>query len=148
MQSLYGVALDCSCSSGLSNDGADDVRPLEGIGHFDESPSSEAFGIVDGRNPQRASSVYLDLLRPIPSIKATRWSTPLPSPTMDPLPPPTTAPGRSRSRPTTIEVSGNETSEIDPLLDKIAKHGLGSLTSQERAALERARAKLLEKDRG
>jgi membrane associated rhomboid family serine protease len=55
---------------------------------------------------------------------------------------------KSRSRPTTIEVSGNETSEIDPLLDKIAKHGLGSLTSQERAALERARAKLLEKDRG
>ena len=37
--------------------------------------------------------------------------------------------------------------EIDHLLDKIAKHGLNSLTSQERAALERARAKLLEKDK-
>jgi membrane associated rhomboid family serine protease len=55
---------------------------------------------------------------------------------------------KSRSRPSTVEVAGNETAEIDPLLDKIAKHGLGSLTSQERAALERARAKLLEKDRG
>jgi membrane associated rhomboid family serine protease len=55
---------------------------------------------------------------------------------------------RSRARPSSIEITGNETSEIDPLLDKIAKHGLGSLTSQERAALERARAKLLEKDKG
>jgi membrane associated rhomboid family serine protease len=53
---------------------------------------------------------------------------------------------KSRSRPSTIDVAGNETAEIDPLLDKIAKHGLSSLTSQERAALERARAKLLEKD--
>src|ERR1700724_2060548 len=55
---------------------------------------------------------------------------------------------KSRSRPSVAEVTGNETSEIDPLLDKIAKHGLSSLTSQERAALERARAKLLEKDKG
>jgi hypothetical protein len=47
-----------------------------------------------------------------------------------------------------VEVAGSETAEIDPLLDKIAKHGLNSLTAQERAALERARAKLLEKDRG
>ena len=47
-----------------------------------------------------------------------------------------------------VEATGSETSEIDPLLDKIARHGLGSLTSQERAALERARAKLLEKDKG
>jgi membrane associated rhomboid family serine protease len=55
---------------------------------------------------------------------------------------------KSRSRPSVAEVTGSETSEIDPLLDKIAKHGLSSLTSQERAALERARAKLLEKDKG
>jgi membrane associated rhomboid family serine protease len=55
---------------------------------------------------------------------------------------------KSRSRPSTNDVAGNETAEIDPLLDKIAKHGLSSLTSQERAALERARAKLLEKDQG
>ena len=55
---------------------------------------------------------------------------------------------KSRSRPSVAEVTGNETSEIDPLLDKIAKHGLSSLSSQERAALERARAKLLEKDKG
>src|SRR3984957_20537945 len=53
---------------------------------------------------------------------------------------------RSRSRPSSIEITANETAEIDPLLDKIAKHGLNSLTSQERTALERARAKLLEKD--
>ena len=54
---------------------------------------------------------------------------------------------KSRSHPSSVETVGNETAEIDPLLDKIAKHGLSSLTSQERAALERARAKLLEKDR-
>ena len=36
---------------------------------------------------------------------------------------------------------------IDPLLDKIAKHGLGSLSAGEKAALERARASLLRKDR-
>ncbi|MBV9488281.1 MAG: hypothetical protein JO069_00965 [Verrucomicrobia bacterium] len=39
------------------------------------------------------------------------------------------------------------TIEIDDLLDKISKKGLGSLTAQERAALERAREKLLEKDK-
>jgi hypothetical protein len=54
---------------------------------------------------------------------------------------------KSRSRPSAIEITANETAEIDPLLDKIAKHGLNSLTPQERTALERARAKLLEKDR-
>jgi hypothetical protein len=53
---------------------------------------------------------------------------------------------KSRSRPSTVEVTGGETVEIDHLLDKISRHGLNSLTSQERAALERARAKLLEKD--
>ena len=53
---------------------------------------------------------------------------------------------KSRSRPSNIVVVGNDTAEIDHLLDKIAKHGLNSLTSQERAELERARAKLLEKD--
>jgi membrane associated rhomboid family serine protease len=53
---------------------------------------------------------------------------------------------KSRSRPSAAAPDGNETVEIDHLLDKISKHGLNSLTSQERAALERARAKLLEKD--
>jgi Rhomboid family len=53
---------------------------------------------------------------------------------------------KSRSRPSNIVVVGNDTAEVDHLLDKIAKHGLSSLTSQERAELERARAKLLEKD--
>lgn len=32
---------------------------------------------------------------------------------------------------------------IDPLLDKISKHGIGSLTAAERRALDRARARLL-----
>lgn len=36
---------------------------------------------------------------------------------------------------------------IDPLLDKINQHGLASLTSGERATLERARVSLLRKDR-
>ena len=34
---------------------------------------------------------------------------------------------------------------IDPLLDKIAKHGIASLTPQERERLEEARAELLKK---
>jgi Rhomboid family len=54
---------------------------------------------------------------------------------------------KPRVRPSTVEASGTESAEIDYLLDKISKQGLNSLTSQERAALERARAKLLEKDR-
>ncbi len=36
---------------------------------------------------------------------------------------------------------------IDPILEKIAKHGIGSLTRSERENLERARTALLEKER-
>ena len=54
---------------------------------------------------------------------------------------------KSRPRPTVIEAADTGNAEMDQLLDKISKHGLNSLTSQERAALERARAKLLEKDK-
>jgi membrane associated rhomboid family serine protease len=35
---------------------------------------------------------------------------------------------------------------VDPILDKIAKSGIGSLTASERRALDRARARLLNKD--
>lgn len=35
---------------------------------------------------------------------------------------------------------------VDPILDKIAKSGIGSLTPSERRALDRARARLLNKD--
>ncbi len=35
---------------------------------------------------------------------------------------------------------------VDPILDKIAKSGIGSLTTSERRALDRARARLLKKD--
>lgn len=38
--------------------------------------------------------------------------------------------------------------DIDPLLDKIAKSGMSSLTAAERARLEKARAALLKKDPG
>jgi membrane associated rhomboid family serine protease len=37
---------------------------------------------------------------------------------------------------------------IDAILDKISKHGVHSLNSSERAALERARSKLIDRDRG
>ncbi len=37
---------------------------------------------------------------------------------------------------------------IDPLLEKISRHGLASLTHGERATLEKARASLLRKERG
>jgi membrane associated rhomboid family serine protease len=54
---------------------------------------------------------------------------------------------KSRPRPAIIEAADTGNVEMDQLLDKISKHGLNSLTSQERAALERAREKLLEKDK-
>ena len=38
-------------------------------------------------------------------------------------------------------------SDMDALLDKIAKSGMASLTAKERARLEAARAELLKKDR-
>jgi len=40
------------------------------------------------------------------------------------------------------------TESIDEILDKISKHGVNSLNASERTALERARAKLLDRDRG
>jgi rhomboid family protein len=54
---------------------------------------------------------------------------------------------KSRPRPAVIEAADTGNVEMDQLLDKISKHGLSSLTSQERAALERAREKLLEKEK-
>ena len=35
---------------------------------------------------------------------------------------------------------------IDAVLEKISRHGVGSLTSAERATLERARTQLLKRD--
>ena len=35
---------------------------------------------------------------------------------------------------------------IDDILEKISKHGVGSLDARERAALERARTNLLKRD--
>jgi len=54
---------------------------------------------------------------------------------------------KSRPRPAVIEAADTASVEMDQLLDKISKHGLNSLTPQERVALERAREKLLEKDK-
>ena len=48
----------------------------------------------------------------------------------------------------TADRGDNVHDSIDPLLDKISKHGLASLTQSERATLERARVSLLRKDRG
>ncbi len=41
------------------------------------------------------------------------------------------------------EPEADSIESIDPILDKIAQHGIGSLTAKERARLERARAALL-----
>jgi hypothetical protein len=38
------------------------------------------------------------------------------------------------------------TESIDEILEKISKHGVGSLNAKERAALERARTNLLKRD--
>lgn len=53
---------------------------------------------------------------------------------------------RARSSPPVAELRQTDSSELDQLLEKISKHGLASLTHQERVALERAREKLLEND--
>jgi hypothetical protein len=55
---------------------------------------------------------------------------------------------RARPAPPSHEVKSAETVEIDQVLEKISRHGLSSLTLQERATLERARERLLQKDRG
>jgi hypothetical protein len=54
---------------------------------------------------------------------------------------------KPRPRAPAVTVSEGSTAEIDHLLEKISKHGLGSLTAQERDALQRAREKLLQKDK-
>jgi hypothetical protein len=53
------------------------------------------------------------------------------------------SPTASRYRDTVVN---EPSSELDVLLDKIAKSGMGSLTAKERAQLERAREALLRKD--
>lgn len=52
----------------------------------------------------------------------------------------------NRAEPASPRVSGSDPMEaIDPLLDKIARHGMGSLTPAERQALENARRALIDK---
>jgi membrane associated rhomboid family serine protease len=70
-----------------------------------------------------------DYLRRRRSQRSLR-SVPKPRPTLESKPP--------SPRDDVIE-------SIDPLLDKIAKHGIGSLTARERERLEEARAELLKK---
>jgi membrane associated rhomboid family serine protease len=55
---------------------------------------------------------------------------------------------KPRPRATATSVGEGSTADIDYLLEKISKYGLGSLTAQERDALQRAREKLLRRDKG
>lgn len=52
---------------------------------------------------------------------------------------------RPAARPRPDAPRGDVIESIDPLLDKIAKHGIGSLTAREREKLEQASAELLKK---
>ncbi len=52
-----------------------------------------------------------------------------------------------RSSPRRVIEPENVHDSIDPLLEKISKHGLNSLTASERRALDRARAQLLNKSK-
>ena len=62
---------------------------------------------------------------------------------------PRAKPRRALDTPAADESRGRDLHEsVDPLLDKISKHGLASLTNSERAVLEKARVSLLRKDRG
>ena len=60
----------------------------------------------------------------------------------------TTEPAEPVGAVSSYRAPGDVHESIDPLLDKISKHGLASLTHSERATLERARVSLLRKDRG
>ena len=71
--------------------------------------------------------------------KARQWFRPKPKLRVLPKPGPAGRP--VESHPSVIEVD----TEIDVLLDKIAKSGLASLSSTERAKLEKARQELLKK---
>ena len=53
-----------------------------------------------------------------------------------------------RALDTRTESAGDVHESIDPLLEKISRHGLASLTNGERATLEKARVSLLRKERG
>ena len=55
---------------------------------------------------------------------------------------------REPAAPPVASAKGSAMTEIDALLDKIAKTGIRSLTAQERAKLEAARADLLKRDPG
>lgn len=57
-------------------------------------------------------------------------------------------PARPTRRRPVVEVEEDAVESINPLLDKIARSGLASLTAKERARLEKARAELLKKDGG
>jgi membrane associated rhomboid family serine protease len=58
------------------------------------------------------------------------------------------APPRRRARRQREEPDDSDPYEsIDPLLEKISRHGIGSLTKRERQRLEQARAALLEKEK-
>ncbi len=53
----------------------------------------------------------------------------------------------ARQRNIRVLTEKKSTESLDAILDKISQHGVNSLTSSERAALEKARAKLLDRDR-
>ncbi|HEV3272498.1 MAG TPA: rhomboid family intramembrane serine protease [Candidatus Methylacidiphilales bacterium] len=52
----------------------------------------------------------------------------------------------ARQRNLRVLKDAKETESIDDILEKISKHGVGSLDARERAALERARTNLLKRD--
>jgi len=52
----------------------------------------------------------------------------------------------ARQRNIKVLKDAKETESIDDILEKISKHGVGSLDARERAALERARTNLLKRD--
>jgi hypothetical protein len=57
-------------------------------------------------------------------------------------------PPRPTPRPNPEPVSEDALDAIDPILEKISRHGIGSLTPRERERLEKARAHLIAKDGG
>ncbi len=55
---------------------------------------------------------------------------------------------RPVARPNPEPASEDALEAIDPILEKISRHGIGSLTPRERERLEKARARLIAKDGG
>ena len=125
------------------------VGELLGVPLFDGVPLSVPVGagVVEGLAPLEREAVGVALvledrdgvgLRVVEGV-----SVPVPVPV-----PAAATQGEAGPLESSLDEDANALASIDPLLEKISRNGLGSLTSEERAQLELAREALLKKESG